>query len=108
MAAIAVFTDTGNTARLISKYRPKSVVYAFSHVRAVCNRMNLLWGVHPVLHAAEPDGRRNGRNFRSKSFCERKRVKPGDVLGVVGGTRMSTGSTNFMRLQVVQAAAKGT
>jgi hypothetical protein len=28
-------------------------------------------------------------------------VKADDVLGVVGGTRMSTGSTNFMRLHVV-------
>jgi len=29
--------------------------------------------------------------------------KPGDVLGVVAGTQMSSGSTNFMRLHVVNA-----
>ena len=47
MRAIAVFTETGNTARLISKYRPKAPIYAFSHMPPVCNRMNLFWGVHP-------------------------------------------------------------
>jgi pyruvate kinase len=105
MAAIAVFTDTGNTARLISKYRPKSVVYAFSHVRTVCNRMNLLWGVHPVLHQ-QSQTVEEMVEISQQELLERQRVKAGDVLGVVGGTRMSTGSTNFMRLHVVQAAGK--
>src|SRR5438552_12553425 len=48
MGAIAVFTETGNTARMISKYRPRVGIWAFSHTAPVCNRMNLLWGVHPV------------------------------------------------------------
>src|SRR3954471_16391019 len=53
MEAIAVFTETGNTARMISKYRPQSRIYAFSHLAAVCNRMNLLWGVLPVRRETE-------------------------------------------------------
>lgn len=100
MGAIAVFTETGNTARMISKYRPKAEIYAFSHVAAVCNRMNLLWGVHPVqreparsaedmLLAAEQELLRQGR------------IRVGDVLGVVAGTQMASGSTNFMRLHLV-------
>ena len=48
MRGITVFTATGSTAGLISKYRPRAEVYAFSHVPAVSNRMNLYWGVHPV------------------------------------------------------------
>ena len=32
MGAIAVFTETGNTARMISKYRPKAAIYAFSQI----------------------------------------------------------------------------
>ena len=31
MGAIAVFTETGNTARMISKYRPQAAIYAFTH-----------------------------------------------------------------------------
>jgi pyruvate kinase len=102
MGAIAVFTDTGTTARLISKYRPNPAIHAFSHVPAVVNRMNLLWGVHPVLH--EHTQTVEGMvNASEKQLLQQGSVKVGDVLGVVGGTRMSTGSTNFMRLHLVTA-----
>jgi hypothetical protein len=36
-------------------------------------------------------------------LLEQAQVKMDDIMGVVGGTRMSTGSTNFMRLQIVGA-----
>ncbi|MGH9513634.1 MAG: pyruvate kinase [Terriglobales bacterium] len=105
MAAIAVFTDTGNTARLISKYRPRPMIHAFSHVPAVCNRMNLLWGVRPVPHP------QTGTVEEMVATAEVQLLKQGavksdDVIGVVGGTRMSTGSTNFMRLQIVRSGRK--
>jgi pyruvate kinase len=102
MGAIAVFTESGNTARMISKYRPKSEIYAFSHVPAVCNRMNLLWGVHPVQH----EQARTAEHMVSTAELEllrRGSLKPGDVLGVVAGTRLASGSTNFMRLHAVTA-----
>jgi len=102
MAAIAVFTETGNTARMLSKYRPKARIYAFSHVPEVCNRMNMFWGVQAVrrehaLNAEEMLATAEQELLRSG------RVKPGHVLGVVAGTQMSSGSTNFMRLRVVQS-----
>jgi pyruvate kinase len=100
MGAIAVFTESGNTARLISKYRPNAGIYAFSQALPVCNRMNLLWGVHPVRH--EPA--RTAEDMVSvaeQELLRRGCVKPGDVLGVVAGTQMASGSTNFMRLHVV-------
>ena len=102
MGAIAVFTESGNTARMISKYRPKSEIYAFSHVAAVCNRMNLLWGVHPVQH----EQARSAEHMVSaaeQELLRRGALKPGDVLGVVAGTRLASGSTNFMRLHAVTA-----
>src|SRR5260370_4812255 len=54
MRAIAVFTESGNTARMLSKHRPKVCIYAFSRNPEVCNRMNALWGLHPV-HKEEWD-----------------------------------------------------
>jgi len=100
MGAIAVFTETGNTARLISKYRPKARTYAFSHSAPVCNRMNLFWGVHPVRH----EQARTAEDMVSVAERELLRLgqlRAGDVLGVVAGTQMASGSTNFMRLHVV-------
>src|SRR6202050_5503081 len=49
ISAIAVFTETGTTARQLSKYRPKSPIFGLSSVQAVIHRMTLLWGVHPIL-----------------------------------------------------------
>ena len=36
-----------------------------------------------------------------RELLNRRLIKPGDVLGVVAGTRQSSGSTNFMRLHSV-------
>ena len=100
MGAIAVFTESGNTARLISKYRPKAEIYAFSRRERVCNRMNLLWGVHPVrqshVYSAE-----DMVNTAEIELLRLGKVRATDVLGVVAGTQMASGSTNFMRLHVV-------
>src|SRR5215471_16199150 len=104
MAAIAVFTETGNTARMLSKYRPKSRIYAFSHVPAVCNRMNLLWGVQPVRRDHAPHFEEMLATAQHELVRSGK-LSTGDVLGIVAGTQMASGSTNFMRLHVVKANA---
>ncbi len=100
MGAIAVFTETGNTARMISKYRPQVAIYAFTHMEPVVHRMNLYWGVHPVrcrqAHSAE-----QMVTMAEQDLVRRGLLKPGDVLGVVAGTRQASGSTNLMRLHVV-------
>ncbi len=102
MGAIAVFTESGNTARMISKYRPKAEIYAFSHVAAVCNRMHLYWGVQPMLHA-QARSAEDMVSLAEQELLRKDALKSGDVLGVVAGTRLASGSTNFMRLHVVTA-----
>jgi pyruvate kinase len=107
MAAIAVFTETGNTAQLISKYRPEARIHAFCHRERVSNRLNLLWGVHPVRQA-EQCSADNMVATAEATLLRAGHVKVGDVVGVVAGTQMSSGSTNFMRLHVVEPAARKT
>jgi len=102
MGAIAVFTETGNTARMISKYRPKAAIYAFSQVVPVCNRMNLFWGVHPV-RTAQARSAEDMVTTAERELLRQDRIKTGDVLAVVAGTQMASGSTNLMRLHTVRA-----
>jgi pyruvate kinase len=102
MGAIAVFTESGNTARLISKYRPKANIYAFTHLLPVCNRMNLFWGVQP-LRRDRACSAEDMASIAERELLGRNCVKAGDVLGVVAGTQMASGSTNFLRLHVVTA-----
>jgi pyruvate kinase len=100
MLAIAIYTESGNTARILSKHRPKPPIYAFSHVDTVVNRLNLFWGVHPVQ--CEP--LRSSKEmilYAEHLLVTAHQVAPGDIIGVVAGTRSTSGSTNFMRLHVI-------
>jgi pyruvate kinase len=110
MGAIAVFTESGNTARMISKFRPQAPIYAFTHIASVVQRSNLFWGVHPIRCDHQPSTDEMVQ-VAEKELLARGVLKPGAVLGVVAGTQQSSGSTNFMRLHTVtaeEAAAKGT
>jgi pyruvate kinase len=109
MGAIAVFTETGNTARMISKYRPRAAIYAFSQMLPVCNRMNLFWGVTPV-RTAQARSAEDMVTTAERELLRHGRIKVGDVLGVVAGTQMASGSTNLIRLHTVtnDAVADGT
>jgi pyruvate kinase len=103
MGAIAVFTETGNTARMISKYRPQAPIYAFTHNSTVAQRTNLYWGAHP-MKCAQALSADSMVRVAEQELLSRGLLKPGDVLGVVAGTRQASGSTNFMRLHTVTSA----
>lgn len=100
MRAISVYTETGTTARLISKYRPKTDIYAFSYVPTVCSRINLLWGVTPIQCDHTPATEDMVRGAE-RLLWQRGVVHNGDVIGIVAGTRTASGSTNFLRLHVI-------
>ncbi len=100
MGAIAIFTETGNTARMISKYRPPAPIYAFTHIEPVVQRMNLYWGVHPV-RCRQARSAEQMVIMAEQDLVRRGLLQPKDVLGVVAGTRQASGSTNLMRLHIV-------
>lgn len=47
VAALAVFTDSGRAARLLSKQRPQVPILAFTPDIETYSRLNLYWGVTP-------------------------------------------------------------
>jgi pyruvate kinase len=100
MKAIAVFTQTGTTARLVSKYRPKCQTFAFAHEPHITNQLNLLWGVTPIQCDIAPSAEDMVRDAEAE-LMSRGVVKNGDVMGVISGTLGSTGSTNLLRLHTV-------
>jgi pyruvate kinase len=100
MGAIAVFTESGNTARMLSKHRPKATIYAFSRNLEVCNRMNALWGVVPI-HKDKWETAEAMVRTAEKELLPKGLLRSGDVLGLVAGTKLTSGATNFMRLHMV-------
>jgi pyruvate kinase len=103
--AIAVFTETATTARMLSKYRPAADIYAFSSSETVRNRMNALWGTTPLICPPRMSVERMAQ-FAEEELQRLNVLSPGDVFGLVAGTRNSPGATNFMRLIQVKKAAE--
>lgn len=100
LAAIAVFTETGTTARLLSKYHPGPPIYALSSVEMVLRRMMLLWGVHPV-QCPKLQHTDQMVDTAERLLVQAGHVRAKQILGIVAGTRTKSGSTNFMRLHMV-------
>ncbi|CAM3316734.1 pyruvate kinase [Paenibacillus lupini] len=48
-AAIVTSTQSGFTARMVAKYRPKAPIIAVTNDERVMRRLALIWGVKPVL-----------------------------------------------------------
>ena len=101
MKLIAVFTHSGFTARLVSRYRPLVPIIAFSPEAATRRRMALIWGVMPAeiknLHKID-----SLAAISEKRLLEEKLVRKGDVIGIVAGTPMGIrGTTNFMKFHVI-------
>ena len=100
LAAIAIFTESGNTARLLSKYRPEAPVYAMSPFDGVVSRMMLLWGTYP-LRVNRFEGTDMLVQVAEDVLEGSGYVKTGQVVGIVAGTATRTGATNFMRLHSI-------
>jgi pyruvate kinase len=51
-SVIVAWTESGATARLVAKHRPRSPILALSTVAATARRLALVWGVIPVVAEA--------------------------------------------------------
>ncbi len=100
LAAIAIFTESGATARLLSKYRPEPPIYALSPYQAVVNRAVLLWGTYPLLCARQHDTDRLVR-AAEEILEQHAGVERRQIVGIVAGTQTHAGATNFMRLHMM-------
>jgi len=95
--AIAVFTETATSVRMLSKYRPNARIYAFTTAEAVCNRMNLLWGVTP-MRCPRHLSVEHMANLAEQELTQRKALAAGEIFGLIAGTTSVAGGTNFLRL----------
>ncbi len=102
VVAIVAPTESGHTAKMISKYRPKSPIIAVSADDRVCRKLALVWGVQAYL-AQDPvystDEMLEGAIQASK---ETGIVKSGDTVVIAAGVPIGeTGTTNLMKVHVV-------
>jgi pyruvate kinase len=101
-AAIAVFTESGGTARVVSKYRPMTPIYAFSPVESVRRRLALLWGVRPRA-VEELPGTDDMVERVAAVLVREGAARKGDLIVVTAGTPVGRpGSTNFLKVHRVE------
>lgn len=105
LKAICAFTQSGYTARLVSKERPRAPVLAFTNQSCVYNRLALYWGVTPLL--LEFDGETEALIHRVETeLVAHGLAAPGDSVVIVGGSPIAVkGATNFLKVQKVAAAS---
>lgn len=100
-AAILTVTKTGQTARMISKYRPKSMIISGAMTEMVCRQMNLSWGVQPILLEEQ-----HSNDALFDHAVDRAKanglVKDGDLVVITAGVPLGiSGTTNMMKVQIV-------
>ena len=100
LRGIALFTESGTTARQLSKYHPTAPIFALSPLDVTVNRLNLLWGTTPIRCPKVSTSEAMvecAENLLEKGGY----VRPREVIAIVAGTRTKSGSTNFLRLHVM-------
>src|ERR1043166_2108206 len=99
--AVAVWTQTGNTVRLLSKCRLAAPVVGLSPDERVCRRMCLNYGVIPIRLARQEHITAMLRDV-DEALLSRKLVERGDLVVVVAGTHLrQVGSTNALLIHLV-------
>lgn len=98
---IVAFTESGTTARLLSKYRSRADVYAFTPVERTYRQMAIYGGVHPMMiervHSTD-----EMIGAAETELVRRGLVHTGDGLVMVAGVPPNEqASTNLMKLHVV-------
>jgi len=103
---IVVITDTGRSAHLISKYRPRCPILAVTRDGMVARQMHLYRAIVPVLYDAASVGNTvddwmkevNSMVDHAVSIGkEQKFIKSGEPVIVVTGWQKGSGFTNTLR-----------
>lgn len=100
-AAIVSLTESGFTARQVSKYRPRCPNLALTSDPRVMRRLALNWGVTPVLYQGESDDDEARAAFGVEAAKRLGFAGSGDVVVVTAGISREPGSTRAIRVVTV-------
>ena len=108
-AAVITSTESGYTARMVSKYRPQAVIVAVTPKEKMLRRMLLLWGVQPVFVPQSANTDAMMSNAISGAMASGW-IKSGDLVVITAGIPVGiTGTTNMIKVHTVgQILLRGT
>lgn len=96
VAAIIAFTETGYTARKMSRYRPQAPIIAATPSMATMESLSLSWGVKPCSCVSLTT--RASMIDYAQIIAKENNVKSGELILVTGGTPGLKGDTSYLEL----------
>jgi len=99
--AIITPTESGYTARMVSKYRPKVPIVAVTPNPVVLRQLTLVWGVYSILGSSATS---TDEMFQAaiSSVLDSKIVQQGDLVILTAGVPVGeSGNTNLMKVHVM-------
>ena len=101
--AIVAATDSGSTARRVSRFRPRRPIVAVTHTPSTWRQLALVWGVRPAL--VERVGDLDALVARGvRAAVELGAAQLGDQVVVTAGLPIGRpGTTNFLKVVRVDA-----
>ncbi len=107
--AIVTSTQSGTTARMVSKYRPRAPIVAVSSRRQTAAQLTLTWGVRSIIC---PPVNTTDDMFSNaiQTSLEEGLIKNGDLVVITAGVPVGvSGTTNLLRVETVgEVIVKGT
>ncbi|SDX19589.1 pyruvate kinase [Paenibacillus sp. CF384] len=106
--AIITSTESGYTARMVSKYRPRSPIVAVTPQEQVMRRLALIWGIIPVL-GTPAETTDEMFDIAVQGGINSGIVKLGDTVIITAGVPVGrSGSTNLIKIHTIgEMIAKG-
>lgn len=107
-AAILTPTESGYTARMISKYRPSAPIIAVTPHERIMRKLALIWGVYP-LQAKTADSTDEMLEVSVDVAVQSEVIKHGDLVVITAGVPVrEPGTTNMLKIHIVgDIVAKG-
>ena len=98
---IVAATESGYTAKMISKYRPDANILAVTFDERTKRSLSLNWGVHPTV-AEKPSTTDEMFDLASKKAVELGFASEGDLILITAGVPVGErGTTNVMKIQLI-------
>jgi pyruvate kinase len=100
-AVIITPTQSGSTARMVSSFRPNQPIIAFSPIPEVVRRLNLVWGVYPIVSGVFQNTDEMMEEAMDKAI-KSGLAKIGDTVVITAGVPVGVaGTTNLIKAETI-------
>ncbi len=98
--AVIVYTMTGWSAKVMSKYRPNAPIYALTPLQATFNQLALYWGITPVI---SPLGNSTDQMLATgeKNLLKQGLIKKGQTALITAGGTARHKASNMLKIMVI-------